>query len=443
MAILATGNGRLTSNALTLRTAAWYGDRLVTVAVPASWQVTVLAPPSASALTDAQISERCESPAGQPPIRELARGKARPLIIVDDLNRPTPAARVVPIILKHLDDAGIPARDVSIVMAPGTHGAPRADALVKKVGAKAASSCRLFVHDSDRDLVRRGRTSFGTRVLVNKEIAGSDFVIGVGGLYPNWTAGFGGGSKLALGVLGFESIAWLHFGHRSTGWGTPNDQSNFRRDLDEIARRIGLQTTVSLLLNGDREVVDVVCGDPWTGYAPALELVRTAFRASAPAEGVDVVISNAYPNDLSVTFVRMKGMRPVTAASARTSKVVVAACSEGVGFHGLFPMSASTAQRRRLTALKARILLRKPDQLLPKLLRRVGRPLRRRAPVQGTPIWLFRPEPAGAVALPNQIGGINVSSSWEEIVAAVGREQGNRDPLRVAVYPCAALQWLG
>jgi len=429
-------------SALTLRTAAWYGDRLVTVAVPASWQVTTLAPPSASALTDAQISERCESPAGQPPIRELARGRARPLIIVDDLNRPTPAARVLPIILKHLDDAGIPARDVSIVMAPGTHGAPRPDALLKKVGAQAASSCQLFVHDCDRDLVRLGRTSFGTPVLVNKHVAESDFVIGVGGLYPNWTAGFGGGSKLALGILGFESIAWLHFGHRSMGWGTPNDQSNFRHDLDEIARRIGLQTTVSLLLNGDREVVDVVSGDPWTAYSPALELVRATYQAPVPTDGVDVVISNAYPNDLSVTFVRMKGMRPITAALARTSKVVVAACSEGVGFHGLFPMSASTAHRRRLTALKARILLRKPHQLLPKVLRRVGRQLRRPAPVEGKPIWLFRPEPAGAVALPSQIGGINVTSSWEQVVAAVSREQGNRNPLQVAVYPCAALQWL-
>src|SRR6266852_4601041 len=259
-----------------MRTAAWYGDRQVTVAVPASWQVTVIAPPAAFALTDAQIRERCESPAGQPPIRDLARGKTRPVIIVDDLNRPTPAARVIPTILRHFDDAGIPARDVSIVMAPGTHGAPRADALLKKIGAEAAASCRLFVHDGDRDIVRLGRTSFGTPVLVNKQVAQSDFVVGVGGLYPNWTAGFGGGSKLALGVLGFDSIAWLHFGHRSMGWGTPNEHSNFRRDLDEIARRIGLRTTVSLLLNGDREVVEIVSGDPWSSYPPALELVRAA-----------------------------------------------------------------------------------------------------------------------------------------------------------------------
>ena len=89
----------------------------------------------------------------------------------------------------------------------------------------------------------------------------------IGGLYPNDTAGCGGGAKLALGVLGFRSIASPHYGHQSIGWATPNSHSTFRRDLDEIARMIGLRTTVSLLLNADRDVIDVVCGDPHAYYA--------------------------------------------------------------------------------------------------------------------------------------------------------------------------------
>src|SRR5207245_5471659 len=105
-----------------------------------------------------------ESPAGQPTIRELCRGKARPLVIVDDLHRPTPAFRVVPALLRQFEDAGIAPRAVGIIMAPGTHGAPPADALVKKVGAAAAGACRLYVHDCNRNVVKLGRTSFGTPV---------------------------------------------------------------------------------------------------------------------------------------------------------------------------------------------------------------------------------------------------------------------------------------
>jgi hypothetical protein len=227
------------------------------------------------------------------------------------------------------------------------------------------------------------------------------------------------------------------------GWGTPNSQSDFRRDIDEIARMIGLRTSVSLVVNADREVVEVFCGDTGVSHSSAERLVCEEFRAPAPADDADVVIANAYPNDLSLTFVRMKAMHPVTAAHAHSSRVVIASCSEGSGFHGLFPMmKASREHHRRLTALKARTLLRRPHVLVPKVLRRVSRPLGRKAPVEGKPAWLYRPGSPDGHALPDHVAGINVTSSWNEVVDAVRREQGERQ-LRVVVYPCAPLQWLG
>src|SRR5262249_38816637 len=154
-----------------------------------------------------------------PPIRELCRGKRRPLIVVDDPNRPTPVGRVLPHVLAQLRAAGIAARDVTILLATGTHGAPAPETVVKKVGTEAASSCRVLVHDAGRDLVRAGTTALGTPVFVNRAVVESDVLLGIGGIYPNHTAGFGGGSKLALGVLGLRSIMHLHFRHEGAGWG--------------------------------------------------------------------------------------------------------------------------------------------------------------------------------------------------------------------------------
>src|SRR5207253_8981250 len=192
---------------------------LVDLELPETWDVSVYAPTTGSPLTDSQISERLESPVGQRPIRELCTETTRPLIIVDDLNRPTPASQVLPLLVRQFMDAGIPARRITILIGPGTHARPSMEAAAKKVGADLVQSCRVRIHDCHRNLVNVGRTSFGTPVVVSRDVIESNFLVSVGGLYPNYTAGFGGGSKAALGVLGFRSIAALHFGHPSTGRG--------------------------------------------------------------------------------------------------------------------------------------------------------------------------------------------------------------------------------
>ncbi len=197
-----------------LRTEAWYGDREIEIVFPDRWHVSVHTPKTPAPLSDVEIDEALRYPVGQDSISCLARGRSRPLIIVDDLTRPTPAARVVPAVLRQLEEAGIAASDVTILLATGTHRGTSPEALAKKVGPGAATSCRLLVHDDAR-VTKVGRTSFGTPVFVNRAVLASDYVLGIGGVYPQHSTGFGGGSKLALGVLGRRSIARLHYGHPS------------------------------------------------------------------------------------------------------------------------------------------------------------------------------------------------------------------------------------
>jgi nickel-dependent lactate racemase len=424
-----------------LRTGAWYGDYPLKLDFPAEWDVTFLSPRTPAPLTDDEIVRALERPIGQPPIRHLCRGKSKPLVIVDDPNRPTPAARVMPFLLRHFSDAGIPASDVRILIATGTHGAADMGTIRKKVGPEAAA-CKLQVHDATRNLVRLGRTSFGTPVIINQEVPKSDFVIGIGGVYPNHTAGFGGGSKLVLGVLGFRSILNLHYKHESLGWGTLPDRNAFRCDLNEIARMVGLNTAVSLHVNANREAVRMVCGDHFCYYEDEVAFCRKAFGVPMP-EHADVVISNAYPNDLSLTFARMKGTAPLRHCSSGASRIVIASCSEGVGAHALFPVGAKFQRQRhlarRLCNMNVRDVARKVE-------RRLSRALRSRKPNGVTvapknPIWLYRPG-THSEPLPSQIGDTRITDSWPEILESVRREQAGRIRFKVIVYPCAPLQFM-
>jgi nickel-dependent lactate racemase len=445
---------------LRLRTGAWYGDGDIGLPLPTEWTVETLWPSTPAPLTTGEIEAALLHPVGQPPIRELAVGKRRPVIVLDDLTRPTPAERVLPLILRQLEDAGIGREDVTIVVGGGTHRPAGPGQLARKVGG-TASGCRVVAHDSTRSVVRIGRTSFGTPVLVNRFVAGSDLVLGIGGVYPQHSVGFGGGSKLILGVLGRRSIVALHYGHSSVA-GTYDVDNDFRRDLDEVAELAGLRTMVSLHVDANRQVVRAVSGDHRAYYRDAVRFSREAFAARTPGDA-DVVIVNAYPMDVSLTFTRSKGMAPLYQAAPGASRVLVAACPEGLGYHGLFPFLNGPRFERQLHQLR-RLSVVRPAAVPGKLARRASRLVRsciRRggglapAPVASSqppagrtgprhPVHFHAPD-AGA-DLPDHIPGLLREPGWDEVLRALRSEQAGKDRVHVLVYPCAALhclQWQG
>jgi lactate racemase len=433
--------------ALRLRTAAWHGDHVLDLEIPDTWEVCIHAPATGPPLSADEIERRIAAPVNQPPIRELCAGRTRPLIIVDDLNRPTPAADVLPALLRQFTDAGIPAGNITVLIGSGTHAPTNHEGAEKKVGAAVMKSCRVRIHDCEENVVKVGRTSFGTPVTVSRDVVQSDFLVSVGGVYPNFTGGFGGGSKAVLGVLGFRSIAALHYGHRSSGRGVQSTESSFRRDLDEIAALLGLETGVLVAVDSDRRIVDLICGDHRALYSDYLSSTKGAFRAPRPDANTRIVISNAYPSDLSLTFVQMKGMAPLGAAPPGASRIVVASCSDGLGFHGLFPfMNAPPFHRLRILPHRIAKNLHEPRAFAGKVFARLTRRRARRrsearpaAPSSAT--WLYCPSPEAAASLPSNIPGIRTSSSWAEIVRAVTAEQGSDGELRTVVYSAAPLQW--
>ena len=425
---------------MSLRTGAWYGDRAVDLVFPDDWEVNVLWPRTPQPLSDSDMVAALEHPTNQAPIRKLCVGKSRPVLVVDDLNRPTPVAAVMPIVLEQFKQAGVPLNKITVVLASGMHAPPGRDAIVKKLGSEAAAACRVVIHDYNRRLITVGQTRFGTPVTVNAEVAQSDFVVGIGGLYPNHTAGFGGGSKLVLGTLGCKSIAHLH-AHHEVGWGGAPD-GDLRRDLDEIASLVQMKTMITLHVDADRRVVRMHCGDHFTYYKEAVAFCRTAYSVQPP-EGAEVVVSNTYPNDLSLTFARTKGMAPLHAwAPPHATRIAVAACTEGIGRHNLFPLAHfPDAVWFRAVARRASVM--KFSDVGKKLARRIARPVRARTAgrSQRPPIWLYCTGDADKL-LRCSLPDIRITCSWECILQSIAREQRDKKRLKVFVYPCAPLQFL-
>jgi lactate racemase len=424
-----------------MRTGGWYGDRKLVLDFPKDWELAAFWPLTPPPLSARQIAIALEQPLAQQRIRELCRGKKRPLVIVDDLVRPTPVSCVMPLLLREFQDAGIRPGDVTVVVGTGTHAGPTREEIEKKIGREAAKACHLLVHDHKGDSVNIGRTSFGTPILVDKAVTRGDFLVGIGGVYPNYSGGFGGGSKLALGVLGTRSIEHLHYKHEHPGWGTSGIGTNFRKDLDEIAEAIGLRTMITIHVDANREPVRVVCGDPRVHYAEAEAISRRYYRSPMPG-GADVVIANAYPADATLQFAHMKGTTPLHSAAPSASRVLLASCRGGVSNHGLFPLLNPPAKYRNHLR---RISTRSFGENIRRAVRKLQREMQARRPGTAVhpnrhPIWLYQTDPESQ-DLP-RVPGLNVSRSWDQILENIAIEQCGRRYLKAAIYPCAAMQFL-
>ncbi|HAN91042.1 MAG TPA: hypothetical protein DCQ33_03045, partial [Nitrospira sp.] len=228
-----------------LRTKAWFGDEDLTIDFPASWKLIEIGPRDEPALTVEAMRECLSRPIGTRRLSEIARGKRNAVIMVDDLTRPTPGADLLPLLVEELTSGGIPAHDITVMLAGGTHPPASADERAKKVGSGLSSAVKVLAHDSRGDLVNCGRSPAGLPLHINRRVMESEVKIGVGCIYPHPVAGFSGGAKIILpAVCGVETTRMMHDYLRGSHERGGSIQTELRQDMVAVARRVGLDGIV-------------------------------------------------------------------------------------------------------------------------------------------------------------------------------------------------------
>ena len=260
---IATADGGRALKHVSMHTGAWNGDRQVSLSFPDAWDVQVVGESAGPALDADAMRSRLRSPIGAPRLSELARGCRNAAIIIDDISRPTPTADILPLVLEELEAGGMPLAKVKVVIAAGGHeAAPERESLMK-VGAETARRVAWELHDPDGDLVSAGKSPSHIPLFINRSVMSADLKIGIGGITPHDGAGFSGGSKILVpGVAGTQTARYLHDflkGAKQRGASIDND---FRRELDVITGRLGLNFIVNVVLNHERRVAAPVRGRP-------------------------------------------------------------------------------------------------------------------------------------------------------------------------------------
>jgi len=283
------------------RVSLWNNEREISLDFPQEWKLIEcqMAGHDFPPLSDSQIQEAIEEPIATPRIRDLARGKHNVVILFDDLARPTPAYKIIPLVLKELGEAGINSDRIRLVCASGCHRPLVRQEMIKKLGREIVENYLVFNHNVYEHHVKVGTTSWGTPVLINKEVAACDLKIGVGCIIPHFTAGYGGGAKILVpGAAAMETIAYNHIELEKAypeQVGLGKVRNNPRRlDLEEAAKIAGLDISINVVLNHKKEILGLFVGDFVKQHRNGVAFANKAYGTENRGK-FDLMVLNAFP----------------------------------------------------------------------------------------------------------------------------------------------------
>ncbi|MGA3328923.1 MAG: nickel-dependent lactate racemase [Terriglobia bacterium] len=320
-----------------------FGRSGLTLELPEGFEYRVLEARSAVPLDDpaTAIEQALDAPIGCPPLAEMARGKRSAAISVCDITRPAPNREVLPPVLARLEAAGIPRRDITILIATGLHR-PATEPEIREIcGEGTATRYRVLNHHA-RELSEHralGKTAAGTPVYIDDRLVSADLHITLGFIEPHLMLGYSGGRKLiAPGLAAQETIKVLHsspFMRDPRAVEGSIEDNPLHRELLEIASLARHDFLVDVALGRGtprRPIAAVFAGDPVAAHRQGVEFVSRVMLETLD-HPVDAVITTAAGYPLDLTF--YQAVKGITAASHIVKPggkiLLLAACEEGVG----------------------------------------------------------------------------------------------------------------
>lgn len=315
-----------------------YGRDGLDIEVPDHAHVLQMSDAPALSDLDQKLEEALAHPIGALALRELARGRSDACIVISDITRPVPNAKILPPMLRILEEEGIAREDITILVGTGLHRPNEGEELVQLVGEEIACSYRIVNHKArDRDtLTYLGDTSGGAPIWIDTLYVESDLKIATSLIEPHLMAGYSGGRKaICPGLMGVDTMRILHgpklLSHANAAEGII-EGNPFHRQALEVAQRAGVDFTLNVAMNERREVTGIFAGDLEKAHAEGVSFVQRQNGAML-SEPVDMVVTSSAGLPLDLTFYQaVKGLTAALPIIKEGGTVlIVARCDEGIG----------------------------------------------------------------------------------------------------------------
>jgi nickel-dependent lactate racemase len=299
-----------------------------------------------------EIERALSQPIGTKRLSEIAKQGDRVAIVIDDATRATPSYLMTSPLLDELNRAGVKNEDVTIIFGCGSHRDVKPDEMESLLGEEALRKVKAINHDyKSGDQVFLGKTSFDTKVYVNKVFAEADVKVLTGDVGLHYYAGYGGGRKSVLpAVSSAETIrhnhAMLLYPKAATG---VLDGNPVHEDMTEAAKLAKVDFVLNIVMNSKQELVRAFAGDLEQAFYEGVKLVDEMYKVTIDRRADIVIVSSGgYPFDVDL-FQAYKGIDNALEAVKRGGVIVlVAECSGGHGNKIFYEWMASFSDLKRM-----------------------------------------------------------------------------------------------
>ena len=318
-----------------------YGDGRKLIRIPDQADLMILKPaefPAVGSIADA-LEKVLFNPLGCESFQQMLRG-ANPksvAIAVPDETRPFPLGPILPVILEKIRKS-LPTLNpsaITIIIGGGLHPPLDKNGRERVVPRQIATDCRIMAHDALRDqMVDYGLTSRKTPVRINAEFARAEFKIVIGQIDPHQFVGFTGGAKgVVIGCAASETIEHNHSLMFEDGARVGRIAGNsVREDLNEAGEMVGIQLALNVVLNAEKNIVQMLAGRPIEVLEKGAETCSAVYGVGI-SEKFDIVIASCggHPKDICL-YQAQKGLNLASQALKPGGHILLLAASpQGVG----------------------------------------------------------------------------------------------------------------
>lgn len=314
-----------------------YGDEKVEIKVPDGADILETADAPALGNIEAEVQKSLADPIGTPPLKTLLEQKKprTAAVTISDITRAVPNRAFLPAILASLENAGVPRKNIGIIVGTGMHRPSTREEHIRLVGRDIYDAYRVIDHDA-RNPEGLVRVSDNPPVSVNAGFAGADVKIVTGFIEPHFMAGFSGGRKgVCPALVDLETVQKFHgfetLSSSKAAAGILPDNPCHEIALD-VARKVGVDFLFNVTLNKDFAVSGIFCGDLEDAHNEGCR-----FAAKHAGCSVDVpynlVVTNGggYPFDCNY-YQTVKGMcMALPAVKPGGTILQISECREGTG----------------------------------------------------------------------------------------------------------------